>query len=304
MALPAWRAGTARPRGTMPSPSHSTACWWTGDRRASRAGLSREERLAALLHDAPEYVVGDMISPFKAALGLDYKAFEQRLLAAIHIRFGLPAVSPPSSRPSSRRLRPRGGLPRGDTACGLRNRRGDQFFGRPKGLDGENASRFFRLKPLATGAASAHYLRLFPETRAAAMIIVGPLSKVQPLVDEHGVRHVVTLLAPDTPHESPRGVDQERHLKLFFHDIVQHLDGHTPPTAADAEKMHRLLPVLAAREAPMLIHCWAGISRSTAAAYTALCMFRPKADEEELALGTPPRLALRHAEPAHRLAGG
>jgi len=123
------------------------------------------------------------------------------------------------------------------------------------------------------------------------MIIVGPLSKVQPLVDAHGVRHVVTLLAPDTPHESPRGVDQERHLKLFFHDIVQHLDGHTPPTAADAEKMLAFFQSWQ-REAPMLIHCWAGISRSTAAAFTALCMLRPTADEEELAL------ELRRASPS------
>ena len=51
-------------------------------------------RLAALLHDAPEYVIGDMISPFKAALGIDYKMFEERLEAAIHIRFGLPAKTP------------------------------------------------------------------------------------------------------------------------------------------------------------------------------------------------------------------
>lgn len=49
-------------------------------------------RLAALLHDAPEYVIGDMISPFKAVLGGDYKAVEMRLLSAIHIRFGLPPV--------------------------------------------------------------------------------------------------------------------------------------------------------------------------------------------------------------------
>jgi 5'-deoxynucleotidase YfbR-like HD superfamily hydrolase len=49
-------------------------------------------RLAALLHDAPEYVIGDMISPFKAVLGGDYKVVEKRLLSAIHIRFGLPAV--------------------------------------------------------------------------------------------------------------------------------------------------------------------------------------------------------------------
>jgi 5'-deoxynucleotidase YfbR-like HD superfamily hydrolase len=48
----------------------------------------------ALLHDAPEYVIGDMISPFKAALGLDYKRFESHLEHAIHIRFGLPPVVP------------------------------------------------------------------------------------------------------------------------------------------------------------------------------------------------------------------
>ena len=53
-------------------------------------------RLMALLHDAPEYVIGDMISPFKAALGLDYKRFEAHLEQAIHIRFGLPALCPPA----------------------------------------------------------------------------------------------------------------------------------------------------------------------------------------------------------------
>jgi 5'-deoxynucleotidase YfbR-like HD superfamily hydrolase len=51
---------------------------------------SREDRLTCLLHDAAEYVIGDMISPFKTALGLDYKTFEARLEEAIHLRFGLP----------------------------------------------------------------------------------------------------------------------------------------------------------------------------------------------------------------------
>ncbi len=58
-------------------------------------GLQPRWRLAALLHDAAEYVIGDMISPFKAALGYDYKAFEERLEHAVHLRFGLPPRTPP-----------------------------------------------------------------------------------------------------------------------------------------------------------------------------------------------------------------
>ena len=114
------------------------------------------------------------------------------------------------------------------------------------------------------------------------MIIVGPLNQVQPLIDAHDVSHVVTMLAPDTPHDAPRGIATERHLRLYFHDIVQQMDGHVPPKAADAERLIAFLQGWD-REKPMLIHCWAGISRSTAAAYTALCLFRPQADEEELA---------------------
>jgi uncharacterized protein len=60
-----------------------------------RTSLDIRTRLAILLHDAPEYVIGDMITPFKAVIGDAYKAVEGRLLAAIHLRFGLPPVLPP-----------------------------------------------------------------------------------------------------------------------------------------------------------------------------------------------------------------
>lgn len=137
------------------------------------------------------------------------------------------------------------------------------------------------------------------------MIIVGPLNKVQPLIDAHKVRHVVTLLAPDTPHDPPRGIASGQHLRLYFHDIVSDMAGHTPPSSGDAK---RLIDFLSGwnREAPMLIHCWAGISRSTAAAYVALCLLRPQADEEELAQelraaspsATPNRLIVSLADEA------
>jgi len=59
--------------------------------RAKVPRLDATGRRALLLHDAPEYVIGDMISPFKAVIGDSYKAVERRLLAAVHLRFGLPA---------------------------------------------------------------------------------------------------------------------------------------------------------------------------------------------------------------------
>jgi 5'-nucleotidase len=62
--------------------------------RARTPGLDRRAGLAILLHDAPEYVIGDMISPFKAVIGDAYKGVEQRLLTAIHLRFGLPVKLP------------------------------------------------------------------------------------------------------------------------------------------------------------------------------------------------------------------
>lgn len=135
------------------------------------------------------------------------------------------------------------------------------------------------------------------------MIIVCPLNSVQPLVDEHGVGHVVSLLGPDTPHRSFDGIARERHLKLTFHDIVEEADGFTAPRLSDAEKLLGFLRSWD-RGQPMLIHCWAGISRSTAAAYTAMCLFKPKADEEELAWelreaspsATPNRLIVSHTD--------
>ena len=62
--------------------------------RTADPGLDNTDLLAALLHDAPEYVIGDMISPFKAVIGSNYKEVEHRLLAAIHIRFGLAPILP------------------------------------------------------------------------------------------------------------------------------------------------------------------------------------------------------------------
>ena len=123
--------------------------------------LDRAARLTALLHDAPEYVVGDMISPFKAALGLDYKAFENRLLAAIHIRFGLKAQAPQKLEAFIKKCDHLAAYLEATQLAGFAIDEAEKFFGKPKGLEGAAAQRFFRLKPLATNDAAALYLRTF-----------------------------------------------------------------------------------------------------------------------------------------------
>ena len=112
-------------------------------------------RLTALLHDAPEYVIGDMISPFKAALGLDYRAFEAKLEAAIHLRFGLPAHAPATVKAV---------IKRADQVCaffeaiqlaGFAETEAKGFFGAPP-------SRMrLKIAPQATEMAQASFVKRF-----------------------------------------------------------------------------------------------------------------------------------------------
>lgn len=125
------------------------------------ARLDRRWRLAALLHDAPEYVIGDMISPFKAALGLDYKAFEHRLMAAIHIRYGLPPELPVRIEKLIKRADKASAFLEATQLAGFDHAEAAKFFGRPRGLDVAADDQLFKLQPLAPNAASAIFLKTF-----------------------------------------------------------------------------------------------------------------------------------------------
>jgi 5'-deoxynucleotidase YfbR-like HD superfamily hydrolase len=125
--------------------------------------LDRAARLAALLHDAPEYVIGDMISPFKAALGVDYKAFEHKLMAAIHIRFGLPPRISEALEAEIKRADKMSAYLEATQLAGFSVAESEKFFGRPRKLDGEGSQKFHRLKPLAPNDAAAQYLAVFKQ---------------------------------------------------------------------------------------------------------------------------------------------
>ena len=89
-------------------------------------------RLAALLHDAPEYVIGDMISPVKSAVGPGYSALDDRLTAAIHIRFGLPATLPPTVKKAIKRADKISAWLEAVQLAGFSRVEADKLFGRVK----------------------------------------------------------------------------------------------------------------------------------------------------------------------------
>jgi 5'-deoxynucleotidase YfbR-like HD superfamily hydrolase len=127
-----------------------------------RPGIEPRWRLAALLHDASEYVIGDMISPFKAALGVDYKVFEERLETAIHVRFGLPARAPAPIKKL---------VTAADRACAFFEATQLAGFSEPEALEffGEPPAGYdLRIEPQPPDEAQAHYLRRFEVLSEAA----------------------------------------------------------------------------------------------------------------------------------------
>ena len=129
--------------------------------RRQNPRLDRRWRLASLLHDAPEYVIGDMISPFKAAVGIDYKAFEERLLAAIHQRFSLPAKVPADIAKLIKAADRTAAYLEATQLAGFELGEARKFFGLPRGLGGAEPAGAAALKPLAPKDASGQYLRKF-----------------------------------------------------------------------------------------------------------------------------------------------
>jgi 5'-deoxynucleotidase YfbR-like HD superfamily hydrolase len=123
------------------------------------------ERLTALLHDAPEYVIGDLITPFKAAVGLDYKDLELRLLAAIHIRFGLPPIPAKSATQLIKRADRAAAFLEATQLAGFSPAEGRKYFGRPRGLeDGgleDGALEDVSLEPWTPEQAESRFLKRF-----------------------------------------------------------------------------------------------------------------------------------------------
>jgi predicted protein tyrosine phosphatase len=124
------------------------------------------------------------------------------------------------------------------------------------------------------------------------------LARLHETVTATNATHVVTLINQGTPVECPSCIEQGRHLFIGVSDIVEPLDGHILPAEEHVETLLSFVQGWE-RESPLVVHCFAGISRSTAAAYITACALAPERDEAEIAKAL--RDASRTATPNARL---
>jgi len=113
------------------------------------------------------------------------------------------------------------------------------------------------------------------------MIHVCSLARLNDIVADTGARHVVTLLR-DITVPCPAGIERNNHLVLRVDDILNPIEGYTAPLVDHVDQLLQFVERWD-RRAPMVFHCYAGISRSTAAAFTAVCALNPRRNELEIA---------------------
>ena len=134
------------------------------------------------------------------------------------------------------------------------------------------------------------------------MLIVSPLHLVPGLVAEYDVSRVIGLLGPDTEHPQ-LGLQDVQHLRMTFNDISVPMEGMVPPSENHVREIVNFIEDWD-HSGRFLIHCWAGISRSTAAAFITMCLLNPQEEEIDLAWelrqlapsATPNRLIVEHAD--------
>ncbi|MEM1377537.1 MAG: HD family hydrolase [Pseudomonadota bacterium] len=127
--------------------------------RVLKPNADRELLLLTLLHDAPEYVIGDMISPFKQVLGDDYKSVEGRLQAAIHVRYGLPPETPMATKKLIKKADLISAYYEATRLAGFSAKEATLFFGRPTGVSPDGLP----LVPISTSEAQAAFVERFAQ---------------------------------------------------------------------------------------------------------------------------------------------
>ncbi len=311
-----WARTPSRSRSTRSSSMRSPAM--------TAPGLDAKGRLAVMLHDAPEYVIGDLISPFKALLGGEYRAIEARLLAAIHRRFGLPTPLPARLTAAIKAADRIAAYYEATRLAGFGEAEARQFFGRPerrrcraastssRGRRAAAEKRFLDALRRRCSPQRARDPRPVPGLKSREkqhpeslmpQVYVCPLSRIA---------DTVAALQCQPPHQPDQrrhagrpaaAIPAENHLFLGINDIVEPMDGMVLPAEEHVERADRFRRRLGSGRARSSSTAIAGISRSTAAAFITLCARASRSATRARSPGgcAPPR-ASPTPNPRHRRA--
>ncbi|MDD7911218.1 HD family hydrolase [Pseudovibrio exalbescens] len=146
--------------------------------------LAAKWRLATLLHDAPEYVIGDMISPFKTVMGGNYKHVEERLHEAVHVSFGLPAHLPLYVTKLAKKADIICAYHEAIVLAGFEEKEAQKIFGKPRGLSQEQLARVrSSMNPLTTSQAQEQFLERFEQINTEVHLASQNIS----IIKERGV---------------------------------------------------------------------------------------------------------------------
>ena len=160
--------------------------------RSSVAEASPADMLAALLHDAAEYVIGDMISPFKAVVGGNYKAVEQRLQRAIHLRFSLPRDRPAKLQKAVKSADAMAAYFEATRLAGFAEAEAAKFFGRPRGISAEGLGLDPQPAMVAQQAFLSRFSAIEKRIRSSPRRLSGPYRPRSSRSMNHCVRRVQT----------------------------------------------------------------------------------------------------------------
>ena len=125
-------------------------------------------------------------------------------------------------------------------------------------------------------------------------LLVAPLSSLPDVLSEHAPSHLISLLSPEHMIETPAGFPTDRHLRLGVNDVADPAAGNAPPARLHVDRLLDFSRDWDTRQ-PMVIHCWAGISRSMASAFTILC--DRLGPDREIEIARAIRARAPHAQP-------
>ena len=257
--------------------------------RLQHEACTPRDRLATMLHDAPEYVIGDLISPFKAVIDTAYRQVEERLHGAVRLRFGLPAQLSMTLLARIKKADQAAAYFEAVAPCRV-HRCGRRTIFRQARRDQHRRNREYARSvageacriALSEGIQGRRKGRCGRASMSA--IVVCSLSRLAETVAAYRASHIVTLINSDTMFSRPPVVPAANHLHVGIHDISEPMEGMVLPGAGACARIPSTSPTGGTGRRRWSCIALPGSAARPPRRSPIFCAARPDLDEAEIAL--------------------